>query len=177
MEDNKRPVSIAIPEGVKILCGSDFILVQGPAGTLIKEKGSLVIAVKDKRVYLLSPENNQGLILFSRLQSLIRGVSEGYSKILRLIGVGFRVWEEKPGVLGFKVGHTHPVSYKLPKDITALIAPNKGVILILKGCEVQRVNQVAREIRTLRKPNAYTGKGICYASENIVLKPGKREKK
>jgi len=176
-KDQNIPFSLPIPKDTVVRWGDDFIFLQGPAGTLIKNKGPLELCIKENRVYFLGPLTPQGVTLFTRLQRLLLGVSEGYSSLIRLFGVGFRVWQESPNVLSFKVGHTHPVYYKVPSDISISISPNKGSILLLKGCEKQRVNQIAREIRLLRKPNAYTGKGIRLAKEIIKLKPGKREKK
>jgi large subunit ribosomal protein L6 len=174
---DKLPLSLALPSATTLRWGKDFIFLQGPSGTLVKRKGPLELAVKNNRVYLLGPLTAEGKTLFSRLQNLLLGVSEGYYRLVRLFGVGFRVWQETPDVLSFKVGHTHPVAYTLPADVSATISPSKGSILLLKGCEKARVNQIAREIRSLREPNAYTGKGIRLRNEKIVLKPGKREKK
>lgn len=171
------PLSLPIPNQTTLRWGKNFVRLQGPSGTLIKDRGPLKLAVKENRVFLLGPLDKEGMVLFSRLQNLLLGVSEGYYSRLRLFGVGFRVWQETPGTLSFKVGHTHPVFYVLPKDVSATISPTKGSTLLLKGCEKHRVNQVAREIRLLREPNSYTGKGIRLNSEKIVLKPGKREKK
>jgi len=176
-KDYSFPLSLSIPKDTTLRWSNDFIFLQGPAGTLIKTKGPLELAIKENRIYFLGPLTAQGNVLFARLQSLLVGVSEGYTSRIRLFGVGFRVWEETPGVLSFKVGHTHPIFYKVPSDISVSISPNKGALLLLKGCEKQRVNQIAQEIRLLRKPNAYTGKGIRLAKEIITLKPGKREKK
>ena len=171
------PLSVALPKFTSLRWSDDIIFLQGPAGTLVKRKGPLELAVKDDRVYLLGPLTPQGKSLFSRLQALLLGVSEGYYRLIRLFGVGFRVWQDRPQFLSFKVGHAHPVIYELPEDVSASISPSKGSRLLLKGCEKGRVNQVAREIRLLREPNAYTGKGIRLRNEKIVLKPGKREKK
>lgn len=171
------PASLVIPKDVVLSWSRDFIFLQGPSGTLIKEKGPLDIAVKENRVYLLNAHTKENTAMFARLQNLRCGVSESYRVLLRFVGVGFRVREDTPGILSFKVGHTHPVTYKLPVDVSGVISPNKGSVLLLKGVELQRVNQVAMEIRSLRKPNVYTGKGIRLASEVLVLKSGKREKK
>jgi large subunit ribosomal protein L6 len=107
---------------------------------------------------------------------LIVGVSKGFTQKLRLIGVGFRGTLNN-NVLNLKLGFSHEVKYEIPSDISILVSKNKGTVLIIKGKENFRVHQVAHEIRLLREPDAYKGKGIQYKKEILILKKGKRESK
>jgi large subunit ribosomal protein L6 len=110
------------------------------------------------------------------MRSLLVGVLKGYRSKLKLVGVGYkaRVLNKK---LYLKVGYSHEALYDIPEDIEIICSKLKGTLLLIKGKEEQRVRQVAMEIRNLREPDAYKGKGIHKQGELLKLKKGKREGK
>jgi large subunit ribosomal protein L6 len=110
------------------------------------------------------------------ISNLILGVSKGYRCKLRLVGVGFRASVINKNLV-LKIGYSHEIIYKIPEDITILCGKTKGTLLVIKAKELNKVTQVAAEIRSLRVPDAYKGKGIHYDKEVLVLKKGKREGK
>lgn len=170
-------LKIKIPNNIKINWGLDFIKIEGPLGVLIKRKDDFSLAIKDENLYLWSIHNEvKESSYLAMIRNLILGVSKGYRQRLRLVGVGFRA-TLKDNFIFFKIGFSHPVSYMIPKDVMIMPSKTKGTFLLLKGKEKERVSQVAREIRNLRQPDAYKGKGIHYNKEILILKKGKREGK
>ena len=169
--------SIIIPPKVTIRWGKEFLQVSGPLGTIIKQKGDLSFAIKNNRLYFLDIDKDPKRHFYlSLIRSIFLGVSKGYRKKLRLIGVGFRA-SVIDKILTLKIGYSHEITYEIPIDVEILCAKAKGTLLFLRGKELHRVCQVAAEIRGLRVPDAYKGKGIHYDKEQIVLKKGKREGK
>jgi large subunit ribosomal protein L6 len=110
------------------------------------------------------------------LHQLIVGVTKGYTQKLRLIGVGYRATINNNNLI-LKLGFSHEVVYSFPKEISIIPAKAKGTILLIKGFELTTVKQVAADIRSLRQPDSYKGKGIHYYNEILKLKKGKREGK
>jgi large subunit ribosomal protein L6 len=175
-----------IKQNVSILWGEDFIKVSGSKGVLLKKKSDFDLALKDGILYLWSKENpsKEGAYL-SWLHQLIVGVTKGYRQKLRLVGVGYRanLVPAQPQIstesskINLKLGFSHEVGYSLPEDVAILPAKAKGTLLLIKGKELQRIQQVAIEIRSLRKPDVYKGKGIHYYGEILRLKKGKKEGK
>lgn len=170
-------LSLKLPKKINIDWGLDFIKVEGPLGVILKRRGDFNLAMKDSVLYLWSNNDikNESTNL-AYIRSMIVGVWKGFTQKLKLVGVGFRA-SITQNVLSLKLGFSHEVNYKIPEDISILVSKNKGTILIIKGKENYRVQQVAREIRLLRVPDAYKGKGIQYKKEVLVLKKGKRESK
>lgn len=157
--------------------GIDFVQVAGPKGFLIKRKSGFSLAIKNGQLILWSKENptQEGAYL-SWLNHLIIGVTKGYRQKLKLVGVGFKAsLADKELVL--KLGYSHEVRYPIPNDVTVTPSKGKGTLLLIKGVELQRVRQVAVELRAFRFPDAYKGKGIHYYREVLRLKKGKREGK
>ena len=170
-------LSYNLSKDVSISWGNDFVKIAGPKGILIKRKSDFCLAIKDEKLYVWSSEYpNKENAYLSWIHQLIVGVTKGYSKKLRLIGVGFRATVLE-NTLKLKLGFSHEVSYSFPKEITIVPAKAKGTILLIKGVELTQVNQIAADIRGLRKPDAYKGKGIHYYNEVLKLKKGKREGK
>ncbi len=160
-----------------IIWGDDYIIVKGPKGSLIKRKSGFSLELHDGHIFLWSKESpeKEGAYL-SWLEKLIIGVNKGYRQKLRLVGVGFRAsLEEKTLVL--KIGFSHPVRYLIPQDVSVMPSKGKGIMLLVKGLEYQRVKQIAYNIKNLRWPDIYKGKGIHYYKEKLKLKKGKRDKK
>jgi large subunit ribosomal protein L6 len=170
-------LSLKLPKKVTLDWGTDFIKVEGPLGIIIKRRGEFNIAVKESLVYLWSntnPEHESTYLAYIR--AMVVGVWKGFTQKLKLVGVGFKA-SINQNILQLKLGFSHEVNYKIPDDISILVSKNKGTILIIKGKENYRVQQIAREIRLLRIPDAYKGKGVQYKKEVLVLKKGKRESK
>jgi len=169
--------SFLIPADVTIKWGKEFFQVTGPLGTVTKKKGDLSFAIKNNRFYFLDTfEEKKRHFYFSMVYNIILGVSKGYRCKLRLVGVGFRA-SVLNKLLTLKIGYSHEIKYVIPEDIEIFCGKTKGTRLLIKGVELQRVTQIASEIRSLRIPDAYKGKGIHYDKENIILKKGKREGK
>jgi large subunit ribosomal protein L6 len=144
---------------------------------LLKKKGNLDLAIKDDRLYFLNIENDTKKHFYlSMIRNVFLGLSKGYRRKLRLVGVGYRASIEGKS-LKLKIGYSHLVEYLIPDDVDVLCAKVKGTILLIKGKEYNRVTQVASEIRQLKAPDAYKGKGIHYNKEVLNLKKGKKEGK
>ncbi len=172
---NKKVLYITIPKEVQISWGIDFIKVTGPLGTIIKKKGSLDLILKDSILYLIT-EEKVSFFYWSLIRSLILGVFKGYKFKLKLVGVGYKARIANNN-LYLKVGYSHEAIYEIPEDISIVCSKVKGVLLLIKGKEEHRVRQAAMEIRRLRKPDSYKGKGIHKEGEVLKLKKGKREGK
>jgi large subunit ribosomal protein L6 len=170
----KKP--ILIPEGVKVEINKSKIQVKGPKGELEREIPSVVkVVIKDKQILVQRlNEDTRSKSLHGTLRSLIfnmvRGVSEGFERVLEVVGVGYKVILEN-GVLTLRVGYSHPVRYTGPEDVRIEV-PNPNTIRVF-GCDKQKVGEVAAEIRAVKKPEPYKGKGIRYKGEVIRRKVGK----
>lgn len=172
----KLPISI--PSGVTVEVDKDFITVNGPKGSLKQftvpgvnisvEDGQVVVArINDEK------ENRarHGLIR-ALINNMVTGVSQGFEKKLEINGVGYRVQPQGTD-LKFNLGLSHDVIYKVPESVQAKIEQNT---ITISGSNKQQVGQVAAEIRSLKKPEPYKGKGIKYSDERIIRKSGKSGK-
>ena len=170
-------ISITIPKDIIISWGKHFVKVTGTLGTVRKKKSGFDLVKKDSNLYII-PENNTIKLDFytALLNNLIVGVSKGYRQKLKLVGVGFKV-SVVQNTLKLKIGYSHEVLYTIPEDVKILVSNVKGNLILIKGKEKQRVSQIASEIRALRVPDAYKGKGIQYFNEILKLKKGKSEGK
>ncbi len=171
----KKLLYVRLPENVQVSWGNDFIKVTGPLGTLVKKKENIIFLVKDSVLYMLTDEKLASFY-WSLIRSLIIGVLKGYRFKLKLIGVGYRARIEK-NYLCLKIGLSHEALYRIPEDIELKVSKVKGTLLLVKGKEEHRVRQVAMEIRAMKKPDVYKGKGIHKENEVLKLKKGKREGK
>jgi len=170
----KQP--IIIPEKVDVKIDGNNITVKGPKGELSMQKATAVeVTVKDKEVIVSIPEDSKKEVRSlwgttrSILDNLVQGVTEGYKKQLEINGVGFKA-EAKGKILVLNAGYSHPVEYSVPEDIA--ITTEKNVITV-EGIDKQRVGQISSEIRAIKKPEPYKGKGIKYLDEVIRRKAGK----
>jgi large subunit ribosomal protein L6 len=170
-------LSIIVPKNVKISWGENFIKVVGPLGSVVKKKMGFDLALKDSRLYILNAKDIlKSHFYLSLIRSIITGVSKGYRRKLRLVGVGFKASVEQNKLI-LKIGFSHEVIYEIPTDVQILCSKVKGTLLLIKGKDLNRVRQVASEIREFRKPDSYKGKGIHSENEILKLKKGKREGK
>lgn len=165
-----------IPKGVECTVSGSTVTVKGPKGTLthhMPETVKVVVEGTQARV-VISDENDRLQRMMwgthaSILSNMLAGVVNGYSKQLEINGVGYKV-AQSGQKLTFQVGYTHPVVYEVPKSITVAVDKN---IITVSGADKQLVGQVAAEIRAIRKPEPYKGKGIKYTDEVIRRKAGK----
>lgn len=169
---------IAIPSGVTITVDPAEITVNGPKGSLsqftmpgitIKQEGNEVIVSRDNDEAVNRAKHG---LMRSLINNMIVGVSEGFEKKLEVNGVGFRVNLAGSDLKMF-LGFSHEVVYSLPQGITAKVEQNT---ITVSGISKQQVGQVAAEIRALKKPEPYKGKGIKYVDERIIRKSGKSGK-
>ncbi|HKX72972.1 MAG TPA: 50S ribosomal protein L6 [Candidatus Saccharimonadales bacterium] len=166
---------IPIPSGVTITVDDHNITVAGPKGTLTQFTLPFVkVDVTDKEV-IVSRENDEAMaraghgLMRALLSNMVTGVTKGFEKKLELNGVGFRV-SGSGQTLDMALGFSHPVKYTAPEGIQLTVEKN---LITVAGIDKQKVGQVAAEIRALKKPEPYKGKGIKYVDEVILRKAGK----
>jgi len=170
----KLPVSI--PKGVTVAIDGNTVKVKGPKGELTRQFAQGISVGQDGemlRVKRASDEvNHKALHGLSRtlLANMVEGVTKGYQKTLEISGVGYKA-EVKPFGLQLALGFSHPIQYKAPAGVK-LTAPQPTTIVI-DGADKEKVGQVAAELRSLRPPEPYKGKGIKYLGEVIRRKAGK----
>ena len=169
---------IKIPSGVTITVDPDFVTVAGPKGTLKQfTMPGVTVTVEDGQAVVTRANDEPKVrakhgLMRALVNNMVNGVSTGFSKKLEINGVGFRVALQGAD-LKFNLGFSHDVIYKLPEGITATVEQNT---ITVTGISKQQVGQVAAEIRALKKPEPYKGKGIKYADEVIIRKSGKSGK-
>ena len=168
---------VVIPAGVTITVGADAVTVKGAKGALSLALAAGVSVVQDKQQLQVSYANEGEARIRAgsaraHLANMINGVTRGYDRKLDLVGVGFRA-AVAGKTLNLTLGFSHPVSYAIPEGIS-IETPSQTEILI-KGADRQRVGQTAAEIRGIRPPEPYKGKGVRYSDEKISLKEGKKK--
>ena len=171
---------IPVPPSVSVAVEDREVTVTGPRGTLA-HRVPAVITVRQKGDSLLltrADDERESRALHGLTRALINnmvvGVREGYRKDLEIIGVGYRATAKSPGSLELQLGFSHPVNVEAPEGITFEV-PSQTAIRVL-GIDKQAVGQMAAQIRALRKPEPYKGKGIRYAGEYVRRKAGKAAK-
>ena len=171
----KKMLFIEIPKNINIQIGENWIKIKGPLGTVVKKKSNeikLYFSKDEKKLYLLNYKKKNHFFL-SILNNIISGVLKGFIVKLKIIGVGYKAAVEKQQ-LTLRLGYSNNVVYNIPKNIKITINDKKELTLIIFGNNIQQVKQVAAEIRNLKKPEFYKGKGIRYFNEVINLKEGKK---
>ena len=169
---------IQIPSGVTITVDSDAIAVKGPKGELTVPHLSDVTVTVDGSVASVVRKDDERIaksqhgLQRTLLNNAVEGVTKGFEKRLEVNGVGFRVTSSN-NELDMALGFSHPVKYKAPEGVNIT---NDKMTIIVSGIDKQQVGQVAAEIRALKKPEPYKGKGIKYADEVILRKAGKTGK-
>ncbi len=167
---------VAIPKGVTVTVAGSRVTVKGPKGELHRTMhGDIGVTVEGETVVVSRPSdeaNHKALHGLSRtlIANMVEGVTKGYSKQLEITGVGYKA-EPKPYGLVLSLGFSHPIEYRAPAGIK-LTAPQPTQVVI-EGADKEMVGQVAAELRSLRPPEPYKGKGIKYAGEVIRRKAGK----
>jgi large subunit ribosomal protein L6 len=171
----KAPVEL--PAGVTATVGGDAVTIKGAKGSLSLPLTSGVSVVQtDKKLQIKF--DGEGLARTragatrAHLANMVRGVTRGYEKKLELVGVGFRAQVQGKS-LNLTLGFSHPVNMPIPEGIS-IETPSQTEIVV-KGIDRQKVGQVAAEIRGIRPPEPYKGKGVRYAGEQITLKEGKKK--
>lgn len=169
---------IKIPSGVTITVDDKEVTVNGPKGSLKQFTLPNLTIDMDQDQLTIRRANDEAVnrsrhgLMRSLVANMVQGVSEGFSKQLEINGVGYRV-ALAGSDLRFNLGLSHEVVYRLPPGVTAAVEQN---IITLSGIDKQRVGQVAAEIRALKKPEPYKGKGIKFVGERIIRKSGKSGK-
>jgi large subunit ribosomal protein L6 len=173
----KQPV--ALPQGVTATISPDSISLKGGKGTLNLALNSRLVRVvqdgNELKVEKVSEERAADMLagtVRAHLANIVEGVSKGFERKLELVGVGYRAQAQGKN-LNLTLGFSHPVVYPAPEGIT-IETPTQTEILV-KGADIQRVGQVAADIRAYRPPEPYKGKGVRYAGEKIELKEAKKK--
>ncbi len=174
----KRP--IAVPSGVDVAIDERLVTVKGPKGTLShKVAAPIVVEQADGVLEVKRPDDereSRSLHGLTRtlINNMVVGVTEGYEKKLEIVGVGYRVLSKGPTQLEFQLGYSHSITFNAPEGITFTVdGPTR---LGVQGIDKQLVGETAANIRKLRKPEPYKGKGVRYAGEHIRRKVGKAGK-
>jgi large subunit ribosomal protein L6 len=172
----KMPV--AVPQGVDVAIKEDQISVKGAGGQLSLAQNALVKVSNEggKLTFVAADESREANAMSGTMRQLVnnmvQGVTKGFEKKLNLVGVGFKATAQG-NKLNLAVGFSHPVNVEMPAGITvATPAPTE---IVVKGADRQRVGQIAAEIRAVRPPEPYKGKGIRYADEKVVIKETKKK--
>ena len=171
----KAPVEL--PQGVTATLASGSVTIKGAKGSLSLPLGAGVSVVQtDKRLEINFSEpglaRTRAGATRAHLANMVRGVTKGYEKKLELVGVGFRAQVQGKN-LNLTLGFSHPVSVAIPEGIN-IETPSQTEIVV-KGIDRQKVGQMAAEIRDIRPPEPYKGKGVRYVGEQITLKEGKKK--
>ena len=170
---------IEIPSGVTITVDSGNITVEGPKGKLVQFITPAVDVNINDGVLTVNPKDeskqarSQHGLMRALINNMVIGVTKGYEKRLEVKGVGFRVASSN-NELTMSLGFSHEIKFKAPEGVNV---SNDKMVIIVSGIDKQKVGQVAAEIRALKKPEPYKGKGIMYEGEQVLRKAGKAGKK
>ena len=171
---------ITVPAGVEVSVSGDVVTVKGPNATMtrtvpegitMQQEGDTLVV--DRRSDETTYKALHGLTR-TLVANMVTGVTDGWTKELEIIGVGYRATAGGPGVLNLALGFSHPVTFQAPEGVTFEVPTPTRVII--KGADKEIVGQVAANIRKLRKPEPYKGKGVRYLGERVARKAGKAAK-
>jgi large subunit ribosomal protein L6 len=169
-------LAIEIPKGVKVALDGRVFRAEGPRGKVSQDLvGGIDVKIEDGAVTLArsgddGPDKAKHGLMRALLANAVKGVASGWTRELEIQGVGFRA-ESKGNEVHFALGYSHPVVYRVPAGIK--IEVDRNTRIVVTGADRQQVGQVAAEIRNLRRPDVYKGKGIRYKDERLKLKVGK----
>jgi large subunit ribosomal protein L6 len=170
----RKPV--AVPKGVTVQLEGNTVAVKGPRGELRRSlHPDMQLSLEKDQFTVARPseeKRHKALHGLTRtlVQNMVEGVSKGFSKTLEIQGVGYKA-EAKPYGVNLVVGYSHPVKYEAPKGIKILVDNN--TVVKIEGADKELVGQVAAELRAVRPPEPYKGKGIRYQGEHVRRKAGK----
>ncbi|GAB3590174.1 50S ribosomal protein L6 [Angustibacter peucedani] len=170
---------VTVPSGVEVTIDGQSVQVKGPKGALQHIVATpIAVALEDGSINVTRPDDerrNRSLHGLTRtlIANMVEGVTNGYEKKLEIVGTGYRV-VAKGSDLEFALGYSHPITVKAPEGIS--FATDGPLRLSVQGIDKQLVGEVAANIRKLRKPDPYKGKGVRYAGEHIRRKVGKAGK-
>ena len=178
----KLPISI--PAGVTVTLNNNVVNVKGPKGELSqKVDSSIIVKIEDNHILFEIDENSpvnykqkqafHGLYR-ALVNNMVVGVSEGYKKVLELVGVGYRV-SNQGNIIEFALGYTHPIFIQLPSEVKVETKSerNQNPVIILESCDKALLGLICANIRSFRMPEPYKGKGILFQGEVIRRKSGK----
>jgi large subunit ribosomal protein L6 len=171
---------ITVPATVSVDVADNVVTVKGPNGTMHRSLPDGITLSREGDVLTVERVNDETMyrslhgLTRTLVSNMVTGVTDGWSKELEIIGVGYRAAAGAPGVLNLALGFSHPVNFTAPEGITFEVpAPTR---VIIKGADKEVVGQVAATIRKLRKPEPYKGKGVRYLGERVARKAGKAAK-
>jgi len=171
---------IAVPSSVTVTLDGPTVNVKGPQGSLERTLPEGITIAQDGDTLLVTRPDDErrhrALHGLSRslVANMVSGVTDGFTKELEIVGVGYRATAKGPGALELALGFSHPVLVDAPEGITFEVpVPTR---IVVKGIDKEKVGQVAADIRKLRKPEPYKGKGVRYAGERVLRKAGKAAK-
>ncbi len=171
---------ITVPSGVEVSVAGDVVTVKGPQATMTRTVPSGITLDQEGDTLVVSRESDETAqkalhgLTRTLVSNMVVGVTQGWSKELEIIGVGYRASAGAPGVLDLALGFSHPVKFTAPEGVTFEVPTPTRVII--KGPDKEIVGQVAANIRKLRKPEPYKGKGVRYLGERVARKAGKAAK-
>ena len=178
----KLPISI--PAGVTVTLNNNVVNVKGPKGELSqKVDSSIIVKIEDNHILFEIDENSpvnykqkqafHGLYR-ALVNNMVVGVSEGYKKVLELVGVGYRV-SNQGNIIEFALGYTHPIFIQLPSEVKVETKSerNQNPVIILESCDKALLGLICAKIRSFRMPEPYKGKGVLFQGEVIRRKSGK----
>jgi large subunit ribosomal protein L6 len=176
---------IAVPSGVDVTIAAtptgQNITVKGPKGTLSRTIASTIsVTNEDGTLSVTRPDDereNRALhgLTRSLVNNMVVGVTDGFKKTLEIVGVGYRAEAQGPNAIRLALGFSHPVNVKAPEGVTFEVPA--ATQIIVNGIDKEVVGQVAADIRSIRKPEPYKGKGVRYQGERVLRKAGKAGKK
>jgi large subunit ribosomal protein L6 len=181
----KQPIEV--PSSVKAHIAGQLLKVEGPKGKLSRElRPEVVVKLEDGKLVLVTAEESTKANAFHGMEralvaNMVQGVATGFAKELSLIGTGYRAEElNKGGLKGLtlSLGYSHTIDFPVPQGVTStIVKEGREVFIRLESADKQLLGQVAAQIRSLRPPEPYKGKGVRYKDEVVKLKAGKSGKK
>lgn len=171
---------IPIPSGVEVTLGDRDVTVKGPRGTLARSlPGQITVRQADSTLLVERPDDervNRSLhgLTRSLVNNMVVGVTDGFNKDLEIVGVGYRAIARGPGQIELALGFSHPVVVEAPEGVSFEVP--QPTRISVRGIDKELVGQVAANIRKIRKPEPYKGKGVRYAGERVIRKAGKAAK-
>ena len=172
---------IAIPSGVEVTINGRVVTVKGPKGQLSRTlPPTIAVEQVESELRVTRPDDereNRALhgLTRSLVNNMVVGVTDGFRKQLEIVGVGYRAESQGPDAIRLALGYSHPVNVKAPEGITFEVPA--ATQIVVTGIDKEVVGQVAADIRSIRKPEPYKGKGVRYLGERVLRKAGKAGKK